>query len=320
VKARTLVTGAYGFVGTALCKLLVERGWDVVAAHRRSAAPASVPGLSSAYLPLSSEPDRWQPALRSVDCVVHLAAHVHQRGRGRDSDPSYQEINVTGSGFVAEQAARAGVKRFVFLSSAKVNGEGSGSRRYRAEDPGEPRDEYARSKLAAEVLIRAICSRTGMECVIVRPPLVYGPGVRANFLRLLKLAELGWSLPFGSIVNRRSLIGVENLGDFIETCMSHPQAGGRVWMVSDGEDISTPELIRRAAGFMHRPARLFPCPPAALKMAAGLFGRSAEAARLCDSFLLDTRPASEVLHWNPPMSLDEGLARTVADYLAGGRT
>lgn len=320
MKARTLVTGAYGFVGTALCKLLVERGWDVVAAHRRSAAPASVPGLSSAYLPLSSEPDRWQPALRSVDCVVHLAAHVHQRGRGRDSDPSYQEINVTGSGFVAEQAARAGVKRFVFLSSAKVNGEGSGSRRYRADDPGEPRDEYARSKLAAEVLIRAICSRTGMECVIVRPPLVYGPGVRANFLRLLKLAELGWSLPFGSIVNRRSLIGVENLGDFIETCMSHPQAGGRVWMVSDGEDISTPELIRRAAGFMHRPARLFPCPPAALKMAAGLFGRSAEAARLCDSFLLDTRPASEVLHWNPPMSLDEGLARTVADYLTGGRT
>lgn len=315
-----LVTGAYGFVGMALCKLLVERGWNVVAAHRRSAAPAAAPGLSSAYLPLSSQPDRWQQALQSIDCVVHLAAHVHQMGRGRDSDPGYQEINVTGSGFVAEQAARAGVKRFVFVSSAKVNGEGSGSRRYRAEDPSEPKDEYARSKLAAEMLIRAICSRTGMEYVIVRPPLVYGPGVRANFRRLLKLADLAWPLPFGSIVNRRSLVGVENLGDFIETCMSHPRAGGRVWMVSDGEDISTPELIRRAAAFMHRPARLFPCPPAALKIVAGLLGRSAEAARLCDSFVLDTRPAAEILEWKPPKSLDEGLALTVADYVAGRRT
>jgi nucleoside-diphosphate-sugar epimerase len=316
VTSIALVTGAYGFVGVRLCKLLVERDWRVVAGHRGHASPADLSGVTPAFLPLLSEPDRWHHSLQSIECVVHLAAQVHQMRHGRAEDAAYEEINVGGSRFVAEQAARAGVKRFVLLSSAKVNGEGSNSRSYRAEDPTEPRDAYARSKASAEVMIREICGRTGMEFVIVRPPLVYGPGVRANFHRLLKLAESGWPLPLSSIANRRSLVGAGNLADFIATCMTHPQAAGRVWMVTDDEDVSTPDLIRRSARFMRRPARLFPCPPAILKMLASLIGHGAEAARLCDSFVLDAAPARDILRWKPPMSVDEELERTVADYMA----
>ncbi len=311
-----LVTGAYGFVGVQLCNVLVGRNWRVVAGHRGRAAPVDLPGVTPAYLPLSSEPDRWQQSLQSIECVVHLAAHVHQIRQGRSEDSAYEAINVGGSRFVAEHAARAGVKRFVLLSSAKVNGEGSNSRSYRADDKTEPQDAYARSKLAAELVIREICARTGMEFVIVRPPLVYGPGVLANFHRLLRLAERGWPMPLGSIVNRRSLVGVGNLADFVALCMTQTQAAGRVWLVTDGEDISTPDLIRRCAYFMGRPARLFPCPPALLKMVANLIGCGAEAARLCDSFVLDAGPAQEILRWKPPMSLDEELQRTVIDYLA----
>jgi UDP-glucose 4-epimerase len=295
---------------------LVERDWRVVAGHRGRTSPADLPGVTAAYLPLSSEPDRWHHSLQSIECVVHLAAHVHQMAHGRQEDDAYEAVNVAGSCFVAEQAARAGVRRFVFLSSAKVNGERSNSRSYRADDRPEPQDAYARSKLGAETILREICSRTGMEFVIVRPPLVYGPGVRANFRRLLGLAELGWLLPLGSIANRRSLVGVGNLADFIATCMTLPQAAGNVWMVTDGEDVSTPDLISRAARFMGRPARLFRCPPAILKIAANLIGRGAEAARLCDSFVLDAAPARDILRWIPPMSVDEELERTVADYLA----
>jgi UDP-4-keto-D-QuiNAc 4-reductase len=251
-----------------------------------------------------------------VQCVVHLAAHVHQITRGSAADPAYQTVNVDGSRFVAEQAARAGVRRFVFLSSAKVNGEGNSRRRYKADDPPEPGDAYARSKASAERVIGEICARTGMEFIIVRPPLVYGPGVRANFHRLLRLAQLGWPLPLASIDNRRSLVGVQNLADFIATTIEHPKAPGRVWLVTDGEDVSTPDLIRRTARCMRRRVRLFPCPPALLKSAAGLLGHGAEAARLCDSFVLDAEPAWEILRWKPPLSLDEGLARAVAAYLA----
>lgn len=313
------MTGAYGFVGVQLCSALVDRHWRVVAGHRRAVLPAAIPGVAPAYLPLLSEPDRWLQSLQSIEYVVHLAAHVHQMASRPREDAAYEEINVRGSRFVAEQAARAGVKRFIFLSSAKVNGERTNSRSYRADDPAEPHGAYARSKASAESIIREICARTGMEFVIVRPPLVYGPGVRANFHRLLRLAELGWPLPFGSIANRRSLVGVVNLADFIVASMEHVKAAGRVWMVTDGEDISTPDLIGRAARFMRRPVRLFPCPPAVLRTVAKLIGRSVEAARLCDSFVLDAGPAREILQWSPPMSLDDGLEQTVADYLARPR-
>jgi UDP-glucose 4-epimerase len=311
-----LVTGAHGFVGRQLCRALVNHGWRVSAGYRRSGSPPDMLGVTNECLPLSLEPERWQCALRSIDCVVHLAAHVHQMGREGRSDAAYEEINVAGSRFVAEMAARAGVKRFVFLSTAKVNGEGSNTRSYRADDRSDPQDAYARSKCAAETLIRDICAPTAMEFVIVRPPLVYGPGVRANFQRLLRLIDRGLPLPFGAIVNRRSLVGVENLVDFIETCMVHPKAAGRVWLVCDGEALSTPDLIRRLARSMGRSARLLACPPALLRALASLIGRSAEMARLCDSFVLDSAPARDLLGWSPVVSADEGLDHTVADYLS----
>ena len=221
-----LVTGAYGFVGVQLCNVLVGRDWRVVAGHRGGAPPADLPGVTPAHLALSCEPDRWHQSLQSIECVVHLAAHVHQMGDRREEDAAYQAINVGGSRFVAEHAARAGVKRFVLLSSAKVNGEGSHSRSYRADDKTEPQDAYARSKLAAELVIREICGRTGMEFVIVRPPLVYGPGVGANFYRLLRLAERAWPLPLGSIANRRSLVGADESRGFHRTVHDAP-AGRR---------------------------------------------------------------------------------------------
>ena len=314
--ASALITGAPGFVGRQLCRALVDHNWRVSAGYRRSSSPPGISGVTNEFLPLLSEPERWQRALQSIDCVVHLAAHVHQMGRDGQSDAAYEEINVAGSRFAAELAAGAGVKRFVFLSSAKVNGEGCHGRSYRADDRSDPQDAYARSKAKAEAIIRDICGRTGMEFVIVRPPLIYGPGVRANFHRLLMLTEHGWPLPFGAIVNRRSLVGVENLVDFIETCMVHPQATGRIWLVNDGEDLSTPDLIRRLARLMARPARLLACPPTLLRALGRLIGRSAEMARLCDSFVLDARPARDILEWTPPISVDEGLSHTVADYLA----
>ena len=310
-----LVTGASGFVGRQLCRLLVERKWRVVAGYRRNGPSPAVPGVSGEFLPLLAEPQRWQHALQSIDSVVHLAACVHQMGRDAQSDASFAEINVAGSQFVAEQSVNAGVKRFVFLSSAKVNGEGFRGRRYRADDQNDPQDAYARSKLAAEKIIRNICAKSGMEFVIVRPPLVYGPGVRANLERLLRLTDLAWPLPFGSIANRRSLVGVENLCDFIEICMTHKKAAGAIWFVTDDEDLSTPELITRLARFMGRPVRLFACPPLVLKAVAQMIGRRAEMTRLCDSFALDTAPARDVLEWKPIIDVDEGLRRMVAHYL-----
>jgi UDP-4-keto-D-QuiNAc 4-reductase len=310
-----LVTGGRGFIGSSLCCRLADRDWHVVVGSRERAP--SVDGMNKpcVYLPLSSEPNRWQEALKSIDCVVHLAAQVHRMRGDRIPDSGYEIINVEGSRFVAEQSALAGVKRFVFLSSAKVNGEGRDSSAYRAEDPIAPQDAYARSKSAAERVIAEICGRSGMEFVIIRPPLVYGPGVRANFYKLLRLVELALPLPLASIRNRRSLVGVSNLVDFVETCMVHPLAAGKVWLVSDGEDLSTPELIRRLAIIMHRPARLFSCPPSVARVTSRLLGRGEEAARLCDSFMLDTQPANDILDWRAPICVDEGLRQTVAEYL-----
>jgi nucleoside-diphosphate-sugar epimerase len=206
------------------------------------------------------------------------------------------------------------VRRFVYLSSVKVNGEGGEPAPYRAEDAPNPLDDYGRSKRDAEIALRDLCARSGMELVIIRPPLVYGPGVRANFRRLLRLAAMGVPLPLDSIDNRRSLVNVWNLVDFIETCMTHPQAPGNTFLISDGEDLSTPELFRKLARLMHRPSRLFRFPPRALNRIAGWVGLGAEMKRLCESLQVNSAPARERLDWRPVVSVDEGLGRTVAAY------
>lgn len=291
-----LVTGASGFVGTALCAALRLHGWVVRASSLR----------------LLEDPGRWRDSLNSIGCVVHLAAHVHQmQNAGFDAD--YRRINVDGSRLLAEQAAEAGVRRFVFLSSVKVNGEGA-EHPYAATDRPQPQDAYGRSKLEGEQVIREICAGSGMECVVIRPPLVYGPGVKANFRRLLRLVELGIPLPLASIENRRSLVGLGNLVDFIETCMSHPRAPEQTWFVADDEVVSTPRLLRTIATHMNRPSRLMSFPPQWLPKLARLVNKRAEADRLCKSLEVDVTASRAVLQWRANVTLDDELARTVAAY------
>jgi UDP-glucose 4-epimerase len=312
--SRALVTGATGFIGTQLCPTLAQHGWHVVCVSRSPWKGAPIQGLEEVILPLSSHEVLWQKALRSVRCVVHLAAHVHQMRDDPQAANVYRAVNVAGSQFVAEQAARAGVRRFVYLSSIKVNGEGGGLAPYRAEDAPNPLDDYGRSKWYAEMALGDLCARSGMELVIIRPPLVYGPGVRANFKRLLRLADLGVPLPLGSIDNRRSLVNVWNLADFIETCMTHPKAPGSTLLIADGEDLSTPQLLRKLARSMHRPSRLFRFPPEGLMRMAQWVGLGPEMRRLCESLQVDSTPARERLGWRPLVDVDEGLGRTVAGY------
>jgi nucleoside-diphosphate-sugar epimerase len=292
-----LITGAGGFVGSALCVSLRSCGWTV----------------RDEPLRLLQQPEQWRKSLSSVNCVVHLAARVHQMQSGSDDD--YRRINVEGSCLLAEQAVHAGVRRFVFLSSVKVNGEGA-KHPYTANDFPAPRDPYGRSKMEAELRIREVCARGGMECVVIRPPLVYGPGVKGNFLRLLKLVELGVPLPLASVENRRSLVGLSNLVSFIETCMTHGDAPQQVWFVADDEVVSTPKLLRKIAFQMNRPSRLMHFPSQWLPKIGALVNRRAEFDRLCGSLEVDDRSSKMKLHWTPSVSLDQELARTVVAYLA----
>jgi len=292
-----LVTGGSGFVGTELCRSLLERGWTV----------------RSDNLRLMENAAKWQANLRSISCVVHLAARVHQIGADRKGEIAYHRTNVEGSRFLAEQAANAGVRRFVFLSSVKVNGDGA-ARPYQDTDPPTPCDPYGRSKYAAEQAIRDVCEQHGMESVVIRPPLVYGPGVGANFHKLLRLVDLGIPLPLGSIENRRSLIGLTNLVHFIQTCMTHPRSTERTWLIADEESVSTPELLRRIARHMDRRSRLFRFSPGWLRRLGAALHMQAQIDRLCGSLLVDATPAFAVLNWRPTATLDEELARTVAAF------
>jgi nucleoside-diphosphate-sugar epimerase len=313
-----LITGSNGFVGRILCETLAQNGWHVVGVNRRPAYRSGIAGVQDMCLSLNDSPGRWREIMVSIGCVVHLAARVHRVGESaRRADDPYH-VNVDGSRFVAEQAALAGVKRFVFLSSIKVNGEGEIGRPYSADDAPNPKDSYAQSKIDAEHALVEICRDAGMELSVIRPPLVYGPGVRANFERLLKLAELGLPLPLLAIDNRRSLISVWNLASFIETAMRHP-AAQKVWLVSDGEDLSTPDLFARLARLMGNEPKLFKFSPVWLKRIAAVIGFGAEADRLCNSLQVDISPAHARLNWTPPISVNEGLSRTVEAYCATRR-
>ena len=232
-----------------------------------------------ARLELFSEPTEWQAAMHSCQCVVHLAARVHDMRADAQVQSEYDHINVDGSRFVAEQAQKANVQRLLFLSSIKVNGEGAG-RPYQSGDLPDPKDAYGRSKWAAEQSLRELCARRGMGLVVIRPPLVYGPGVKANFRRLMRLAGLGIPLPIASIANRRSFIGVSNLVDFIEICLTHSAASTDTWLVSDGEDLSTPDLLNRLSALMGRPLRMFGIPPVWLRRLARPLALSGMVDRL----------------------------------------
>ena len=307
-----LVTGASGFVGGALCAALDSQGHLVRAATRTLPDRAQSPVF--AVGDIGPETD-WSAALAGCEAVVHLAAHVHVMGRqADDAAGDFHRVNVEGSENLARQAARAGVRRFVFLSSVKVNGEDSAQRAFVESDPVMPLDAYGASKAEAEKKLRIISTDTGMEVVIIRPPLVYGAGVKANFLSLLRTVDAGMPLPFLSIDNRRSLVYVGNLIDALSTCLTHPAAANRTFFVSDDHDVSTPHLIREIAAVLGKKPPLFPFPPALLRGAGLLTGRGEQVARLTGSLRVDVTSIKTALDWQPPFSLQQGLEQTVTWY------
>ena len=310
---RVLVTGANGFVGTALCTRLAADGAHVVAAVRRSAPLAR--GASPFIIGDFHDPRRWDTALRDVTGVVHLAARVHMM-EDTASHPleEFRRVNVESTAIIARRAAAAGVQRFVYVSSVKVHGE-ERDRPYAEHDPANPQSPYGQSKWEAELALRAIETETGMAVTIIRPPLVYGPGVRANFLTLMKLIHAHVPLPFGATRNRRSLVFVDNLTDALARCLTHSGAARRTFLISDGEDVSTGELIRHLADAMHVRAMLLPVPAGLLWMAGRIAGKQAAVARLVGSLRVDSGAIREHAEWTPPYSLRDGLAVTAAHYV-----
>ena len=309
--SRVLVTGANGLIGRALVAGLLRRRTTVTAAVRREAA--FPPGVSVVrFGDLGPETD-WREALAGCDVVVHLAARVHvMRDDVADPLTAYRGVNVAGTLALARQAAAAGAKRFIFVSSVKVNGEGTQpGRPFRETDVPAPVDPYGVSKLEAEQALLALAASTGIEVVVIRSPLVYGPGVRANFAALMRAVARGVPLPLGAVNNRRSLVAIDNLVDLIDTCVEHPAAANEIFFVSDGEDLSTPELVRRLAHAMGRPARLFPMPASVLMAGAMLLGKREVAQRLLGSLQVDISKARSLLGWTPPVNVDEGLRRAV---------
>lgn len=307
---RVLVTGANGFVGRALVDRLVrEPGFDVRAARRAQTARVPAGTATATVGDLDGGTD-WTAAVDEIEAIVHLAARVHvMLDRAVDPLREFRRVNVAGTLALAEQARRAGVRRFVYLSTLKVNGEQG---LCTETDTPAPVDPYGLSKLEAEIGLRELGARTGMEIVIVRPPLVYGPGVKANFDTLIAAVARGLPLPFGAVRNRRSLIALDNLVDFITTVLVHPAAAGETFLVSDGEDLSTADLIRGLARALRRPPRLIPVPLWLLTATAFLTGRRAVAQRLLGSLYVDISKARRQLGWTPPISVKEGLRRAVA--------
>ncbi len=307
MRPRLLVTGAAGFVGTAMCDLAVSRAFAVNGALRKTAAVPN--GIDPFVVGEINGATDWASAMRDVNVVVHLAARVHiMRDTAANPLSAFRCVNVEGTLNLARQAATAGVRRFVFVSSVKVNGEFTlPGRLFSETDTPSPQDAYGLSKHEAELALREFAVDTGMEVVIIRPPLVYGPGVKANFDALMRAVQSGYPLPLGAIHNQRSFVALENLVDFITTCVTHPQAANQTFLISDGHDLSTTELVRRMARAAEVSLRLLPVPGLALQAVAHLLGRGNAVRRLCGNLQLDISKARDVLGWVPPVSVDEGL-------------
>lgn len=300
---RVLVTGAEGFIGKSLCSSLRRGDCHVIPAPR-----LAFPGGKAPIIERGTAPD----------AVIHLAARVHvMHDTAADPLAAFREVNVEATLVLASRAADAGVRRFVFISSVKVNGEFTAlGQPFTERDAAAPQDAYAQSKWEAEQGLHQIAASTGMEVVIIRPPLVYGPGVKANFASLMRAVQRGVPLPLGAVHNLRSLVGLDNLVDFIITCAHHPAAANHTFLISDGADISTPNLIRAMAQAAHRPARLVSLPVGVLLTVASLFGKRTAVDRLCGNLQLDTSKARDLLQWAPPVGLDEGLRRAFEGFSA----
>lgn len=321
---RVLVTGADGFIGRTLCPFLRRTGYAVAAAVRHgdinsetdhsndlSLAPQNVVTVGE----IGSETD-WRPALEDVNVVIHLAARTHVlRETAPDPLTEFRRVNVLATENLANTAVESGVGRMVFVSSIHVHGSHSGNRPLEESDQPRPHTPYAQSKWEAEQLLRRVAAESGLEVVIVRPPLVYGAGVKGNFLRLLNWVSGGLPLPLSGVRNRRSFVYVDNLADLLEHCIRHPRAAGENFLASDGQDLSTPELIGQLATYMEQRARLVYLPPAVLGLVARFTGFSQQWNQLSGSLEVNARKNRALLGRSEPVSLDDGLARTVRWYV-----
>ena len=316
---KVVVTGATGFVGSALAKLLSLRAdFDVIGAVRNSdmILPA---GVTSVLVRGIDADQDWEAPLQGVDFVVHCAARVHvMNDQSADPLADFRRINLAGTMRLATQAAQADVKRFIFISSVKVNGEQTQlGVPFVADQPPNPKGPYGVSKMDAEDGLRALARNTGMEVAIIRPPLVYGPGVKANVLVMMRLLQCGVPLPLGAVeANRRSLVVLDNLVDLIVTCLDHPAAANQTFLVSDGEDLSTTQLLRRMGDALGKPARLLRVPAWMLVAGAAMIGKRDLSHRLCGNLQVDISKTRDFLGWSPPVSVDEGLRGAAEQFLA----
>jgi len=308
-----LVTGAEGFLGRNIVQRLLDKEYHIIQSIKYKHLQKKK--LSDVFFVIHLSQKIQLPPV-SIDYVVHLAARAHIL-KETASNPlrEYREVNTMGTLRLAEAAALHGVKRFIFLSSIGVNGNISNERPFSELDPPNPHNDYTQSKYEAEQGLLKIAKETGMKVVIIRPPLVYGPGVKANFLKMMKWVYRGIPLPLGAINNQRSLIALDNLADLIMLCIEHPAAANQIFLAADGEDVSITELLTKLAHFLGKPARLIPVPQNLLEATLNILGKRNLAIRLCGSLQVDINKARNLLGWNPPLSLDEGLNKTAKWFL-----
>lgn len=314
--SRILITGASGFVGAALADKAHKNKFKVRGAVRTISK--SVPEFVEQVVMgnITSE-TKWYEALKTVDVVIHLAARVHVIHETSNNPlAEFRVINTEATFNLARQAAESGVKRFIYLSTIKVNGEFTKTEfPFTEKDKYIPTDPYALSKYEAEQGLLKIAKNTDMEVVIIRPPLVYGPGVKANFLSMMQWLNKGIPLPFGSVQNKRSLVALDNLIDLIITCIEHPAAANEIFLVSDGEDLSTTELFSRVAVALNKKPRLLAVNQQLLELILKFIGKKCLAQRLCSSLQVDISKAKKLLNWTPPISIDEELRKTTLHFI-----